>query len=204
MSKYRKPLLEGKFYHVFNKGNNRENIFFEPGHYRLFIHKMGEFLPCCVDVYAYCLLPNHFHMLVRMKEKNEISEGSRLQQESKQMSIYSKAFQKFFTSYATIINLKTGRKGSLMRKPFKRLFIGDVDYLRNLVFYIHANPQMHGIIDDFRMYPWSTYNRIILGKPSKLKKQEVRTWFTNDRNYLDFHARKVDLVELRTKFLELE
>jgi len=61
-------MFEGNFYHIYNRGNNRENIFFEENNYYYFLEKYDKYLTNYLETFAYCLLPNHFHLLVRVKE----------------------------------------------------------------------------------------------------------------------------------------
>ena len=68
----------GNFYHIYNRGNNKENIFFEEKNYYYFLKKFDEYLSAFSDVYAYCLMPNHFHFLIKIKEtSNKTSEVSK-------------------------------------------------------------------------------------------------------------------------------
>jgi putative transposase len=114
----------------------------------------------------------------------------------------SLAFQRFFTAYSQAINVQERRTGSLFQKPFKRLEVSSTRQLTNLVHYIHTNPQHHKIIDDFRQYPWSSYERIMRDKPSKLKKEEVLKWFRDKGNYVNYHGRTIDLDELKDIIIE--
>ena len=61
----------GGYYHIFNRGNNRENIFIEERNYHYFMNLYEKYIPLVADPFAYCLLPNHFHFLVRIKEEQE-------------------------------------------------------------------------------------------------------------------------------------
>ncbi|HQH18113.1 MAG TPA: hypothetical protein PKZ43_01055 [Bacteroidales bacterium] len=90
----------------------------------------------------------------------------------------------------------------MFQRPFKRIEITTTDYLANLVFYIHANPQKHKIIDDFRMYPWSSYDRILKNKPSKLNKEEVLEWFSNKDYFIKYHEQKADIEKIKNMILE--
>ena len=63
---------EGYFYHIYNRGNNSEKIFFSEENYAYFLKLLTKYIFPVADIYAYCLLNNHFHILVRIKEKNEI------------------------------------------------------------------------------------------------------------------------------------
>ena len=64
----------GCFYHIYNRGNNRQNIFFEERNYLYFLRLFEKYLFNLVDVYAYCLMPNHFHFLIKIKDANQTSE----------------------------------------------------------------------------------------------------------------------------------
>jgi REP element-mobilizing transposase RayT len=208
------PLQPGKFYHIFNRGNNGENLFYKNDNYIFFLRKLDEYLSDYIELYAYCLLPNHFHLLVRIKEfetdtKNALHfqnakrfEVNQLRTIGKPEDEISTAFLRFFTSYAKAINKQENRHGSLFENPFKRKVIENTNYLANLVFYIHSNPQMHGICNDFRQYAWSSYDRILLGKPSKLKKEDVIGWFTDKSNYLSFHAQNIELDKIKELVME--
>jgi REP element-mobilizing transposase RayT len=66
------PLQHGKYYHIYNRGNNRENIFFEERNYRYFLQLYAKYIQPIADTYAYCLLYNHFHVLVRIKSIEEL------------------------------------------------------------------------------------------------------------------------------------
>ncbi|MCB9053571.1 MAG: hypothetical protein H6556_29570 [Lewinellaceae bacterium] len=67
--KYYPPLLPGRFFHVFNRGNNGDNLFYQERNYAYFLRKYFEYMSPVLDTYCYCLLPNHFHLLVRVKEE---------------------------------------------------------------------------------------------------------------------------------------
>ncbi|HSM57092.1 MAG TPA: hypothetical protein VK879_13145 [Candidatus Sulfomarinibacteraceae bacterium] len=62
---YKEPLAPGTYYHIYNRGINDEIIFKEERNYPFFLKKMAHYILPVAEVYAYCLLPNHFHLLVR-------------------------------------------------------------------------------------------------------------------------------------------
>ncbi len=217
MIDYYPPLEAGKFYHVFNRGNNRENLFYNNGNYEYFLVRYDHFLYDFAKTYAFCLLPNHFHLLIRVKEKEEISrspegksitfgKGDTFKMKNGKTSTISKLisskFRFFFTSYSMSINKQEKRTGSLFQKSFKRLVVDSPKYFANLVHYIHANPQLHDICDDFRQYPWSSYQRILINKPTHLQKDDVKKWFQNKDNYLNYHARLPNLETIRHLIIE--
>jgi putative transposase len=154
------------------------------------------------------LLPNHFHLLIRVKEEatlfkkaSLLAEKATLLQEASLLDA-NKQFHKFFTCYAKAVNKQQNRTGSLFQKPYKRIEITNSRYLTNLVFYIHANPQLHDIVGDFRMYPWSSYKGILINNPSKLENAQVIEWFDDKRNFMAFHAQKIEYAILKDLMIE--
>jgi len=199
---YRIRIEPDKFYHIWNRGNNRENLFYTPANYEYFLRMYADYLEPVAETYAFCLLPNHFHLLVRTKSiAIGVSPVGETPKKNKSNPV-SLAFQRLFTAYSQAINIQQHRTGSLFQKPFKRLEVRSARQLANLVHYIHTNPQKHDIIDDFRQYPWSSYERIMRDKPSKLKKDEVVQWFRNKENYLNYHVQTINLDELKDIIIE--
>jgi putative transposase len=217
------PLEEGKFYHIYNRGNNGSNLFYKKENYNYFLRKYNEYLSGYVDTYSYCLLPNHFHLLVSIKElETKVPPFKKVEPlikraeplikpveplfikktEPLDASTISFQFRKFFTSYSMSINKQEDRTGSLFQKNFKRKQITDVNYLANLVFYIHANPQLHGISVDFKTYEWSSYNTILSDKPTKLNRSAVINWFDDKENFIAYHAQKIEFEKIKDLILE--
>jgi len=196
---YRIKIEPEKFYHIWNRGNNRENLFYTAANYEYFLRLYDQFLDPVAETYSFCLLPNHFHLLIRTKPVLVSPAGETNIKTSNPVSL---AFQRFFTAYSQAINIQERRSGSLFQKPFKRLEITTTRQLSNLVHYIHTNPQKHGIIDDFRHYPWSSYERVMRDRPSKLKKEEVLQWFNDKTNYVNYHSRSIDLDEIKEIIIE--
>lgn len=197
---YRIKIEPDKFYHIWNRGNNRENLFYTSKNYEYFLRLYDQFLDPVAETYAFCLLPNHFHLLIRTKYWfHPPGETNKKTTKGNPVSL---AFQRFFTAYSQAINIQERRSGSLFQKPFKRLEITSTQQMANLVRYIHTNPQKHGIIEDFRNYPWSSYERVMRDRPSKLKKDEVIQWFKDKSNYVNYHSRSINLDELKEIMIE--
>jgi len=76
MNDYWPPLIPGGIYHIYNRGNNRENLFYTADNVRFFLDRYTKYMEPTLETYAYCLLPNHFHLLERVKTKEEIEAGS--------------------------------------------------------------------------------------------------------------------------------
>lgn len=92
-------------YHIFNTGNNRENIFIEDKNYSYFLDLLERYILPIADIYAYCLLKNHFHLLLKIKDEKEISPKFK----EKPLLAYSN----MFNAYAKAINKMYSRRGSL-------------------------------------------------------------------------------------------
>ncbi len=176
MTAYHQPLEENTFYHIYNRGNNGENLFYKEENYWYFLRKYDEYLSDYLETYAYCLLPNHFHLLIRVKDSKDY-EGRFLKTGTSNLvdtdKIISELFRRFFTSYSKSVNKQESRKGSLFQKNFKRKAVLSDSYFTRLVWYIHSNPKKHQIFNSYKEYPYSSYGRIILDRPTKLLKKEV-------------------------------
>ena len=78
-------LCSGEFYHLYNRGNNREPIFFERENYLFFLRQLRQYLLPVLDVTAYCLMPTHYHLLVQIKANRTskvLGEGQGMQSSS--------------------------------------------------------------------------------------------------------------------------
>ena len=162
----------GKYYHIFNRGNNREMLFREEKNYHYFLDRYVKYLYPIVDTYAYCLLPNHFHFLVRIKDLQGVRNGK-----NQSLKTPSKHFSNLFNAYTKAINKTYQRTGSLFEKPFHRKEVKQHNHLKQLVLYIHFNPQKHGIISDYRLWPFSTYEEILHEQPTRIQRLDVLNWF---------------------------
>lgn len=92
-----------------------------------------------------------------------------------------------FNAYAKAINKKYNRTGSLFQKPFKRIKIDDENYYKNLVMYIHLNPELHGVSSDFSTFMYSSYQIIINPKNKSKEKDEVIRLFDGLDNFIAAH-----------------
>ena len=184
MQNYHLPLVEDQFFHIFNRGNNRENVFYKEDNYHYFLEKYDEYLSPYLNTYAFSLVPNHFHFLIKVKKTDSIAPSDGISDVSKKVS---EQFRRFFLSYSQAINKQEGRTGSLFQKNFKRIPVYSPNHLVYLVFYIHVNPQRHRNISDFKRYPHSSYRFFLTLKQTKLCRKEVLEWFGSLDQFLTFH-----------------
>jgi putative transposase len=193
---------EGNVYHIYNRTVDKQPMFKNEGNYEFFLRKYDEYMSPFVETYAYSLLGNHFHLLVRIKEELVANKDKdlttfqklsnlnspKVRQESSAHDIVSHQFRKFFQSYGMAFNKQQTRVGTLFQTPFKRVLVNNDTYFTQLIYYIHCNAQKHGLIENFRDWKWSSYNGILLEKPTKLKRHEVLEWFGDKDAYKQYHA----------------
>jgi putative transposase len=183
----------GTFYHIYNRGINRENIFREERNYEHFLNLINKHLSPVLDLFAYCLLRNHFHCLIRVKSECEIRAFLQTKgDKSVAFASPSKKLSDFFNAYAKAMNKAYGRTGSLFAHPFGRVPIINDRQFWNVITYIHQNPQKHKFVSDFRDWKWSSYNIILTDKPSQIKREVVLEWFGGGQGYIRKHSVLVD------------
>ena len=187
----------GYFYHVLNRGNNRENIFIEEDNYRYFLNLVKKYLLSICDIYSYCLLKNHFHILLRVKDEKELTK--------KYHSNIDKIHQPFsnlFNAYTKAINKSQRRSGSLFQEHPQRVRITRLNYLHHVIAYIHLNPVKHGFTNEFQHYPHSSYRTILSSEQTKIKRDDVIGFFDDIENFKDWHDSKKVKLEGELKQIE--
>lgn len=185
------PIVKNQFYHIYNRGNNREDIFIEEKNYFYFLNLLNKHALPVADVYAYCLLKNHFHLLVHTKpieEEHKISKG----------------FSNLFNSYTKSFNKSYNRTGSLFAKPFSRIRITNENYLKSLLIYIHLNPRHHAFVTDFETYSHSSYPALISTKNTLLQRKQVIDLFEDLDNFIFCHQNRGEFLDNMDSNLTLE
>lgn len=178
-----------KYYHIYNRGNNREDLFYEDGNYDYFLSLYNHHIAPVAETFAYCLMKNHFHLLVKIKT---LEEQKLTSQVSETCEVFkplhpSRQFSNFFNAYAKAINKKYNRTGSLFQDRFHRIELTSDLYFARLVHYIHFNPQKHGFTDDYTTYPYSSYPLLLLDKSTTLNRTIVLSWFGGKEDFIQFH-----------------
>lgn len=207
----------GYIYHLFNRGVDRRSIFFTPRDYERFIalieyyrfhhvHKSySHYLalsleerslfrqtlnqkPMAIDILAYCLMPNHFHILVKQKADGGIHTF---------LSNIANGFAKY-------INTKRKRVGPLYQGPFKAVLVETDEQLFHLSRYIHLNPVVSSIVStkELATYPWSSLPDYIGStEQSFVERGLILSHFKNMQAYKDFvydqinYAKELDKVK---------
>ncbi len=181
------PLFPEQYYHIYNRGINGEDIFKQEKNYFYFLEKYTKHVEPIARTYAYCLLKNHFHLVVCIKTEKEIRNHFPQKAHSSIDKLVSQQFSHLFNGYAQGINKTYFRTGGLFETPFRRIHIDDEAYFTQALFYVHANPQKHGFIKDFRAYPHSSYSIYESRKPTKLMREAGLDWFGGEDAFRKFH-----------------
>ena len=146
----------GNYYHVYNRGNNRQLIFFERDNYIYFLRQLrNHLITNGVDIVAYCLMPNHYHLLVYLQTDN-----------------FSNLMQAFSLSYTKAMNKRYQRVGSLFQGRFQAIHVDQEEYLLHLTRYIHLNPVHAKFVEKAEDWEFSSYQDYIDLRRGNLPKLE--------------------------------
>ena len=213
------PLTYGKFYHIYNRGINSCDLFSDAANYQYFLSLYEKHISPVADTYAWVLMKNHFHFLVRIKEEKKINfisektlSGSKTTERvetapsvvlnpdggCQKKYIPSHQFSHLFNTYAQAYNKRNKRTGSLFEHPFHRKEITDQEYLKTLVIYIHNNPVHHKFTEHAMDYPWSSYLAYISVKSTNLQRDTIIGWFDDMANFKMAHDKKGDINDIES------
>lgn len=220
------PLEYSRFYHIYNRGINGCNLFRENENYEYFLHLYHKYITPVAETYAWVLMKNHFHFLVRIKDDTEIpfmvqapeglkntsGSGENLSVSYRPESVLNtqkkytpvNQFSHLFNAYAKAINNRFHRTGSLFEHPFRRVEAKSREQLLYLIYYIHHNPVHHGFCNHFLEYPWSSYLTMLSPKQTKLKRDEVLKWFQDKEYFTEYHSKEQieKFEELKIDYLD--
>ncbi len=171
---------EGAWYHVMNRGLERRNIFLHKNHKKIFLDLLSEISQRFkVDIHGYCLMDNHYHLLLHTQLPN-----------------LNLAMKHLNGVYTLRFNRNSKRDGPLFRGRYKAVLIDKESYLLNVSRYIHKNPSEAKLVKDDQKYPWSSYQYYNLNqgkKPKWLTTDEALSYFSGDgAEYVKFVEAGVD------------
>ncbi|OWP77095.1 transposase [Flavobacterium oreochromis] len=179
-------LERGCYYHIYNRGINSMTLFDTKENYEYFLRLYTTHIDPIAETFAWCLMKNHFHFLVRIKEIPEIN--------TEKIILPSQSFSNLFNAYTKAYNKYYKRHGALFERPFRRKHINHINYLQNVIAYIHNNPVHHNICEHPLQYPWSSYLSCVSEKPTKLKRREVIEIFNDLDNFKYIHQEKGNTI----------
>ncbi len=164
--------VNGHYYHIFNRGVNRQSIFYSDEHYRYCLRLIKKYATkYAVTIIAYCLMPNHYHFLIRQDSDTAIS----------------KFINALFNAYVQALNKQIGRSGTLFEGRFKHVDVDRDEYLVHLVRYIHLNPVKAGLVVKPEKYLFSNYLEWIEQRNGKLVDRDfIKCYFPDAKDYFNF------------------
>ena len=190
---YREDIFfPGNVYHIYNRGINGMPIFACPDNYIYLLGKVKRLLgEVLVTVLAYCLMPNHYHFVLRQDSDVPISVF----------------IQRLFQTYTQAFNKQQGRSGPLFVGRFRHVHVDRDEYVVHLCRYVHLNPVTAGLVSDPADWPYSNYLEWIKGRPGMLVERAfVRQYFPTPDLYVTFvqdHIAPHMAQQLRPYLLDL-
>ena|SRR3989344_1447297 len=193
-------LVNNEFYHIYNRGSEKRDIFTQPRDYERFLKilfyyqflgpkpsfskftksKLSPLKPLgrerFLDVICYCLMPNHFHFLVR-----QLKDGG-----------ISKFVSQLANSYTKYFNTKYNRVGPLFQGAFKAVRIETDEQLIHVSRYIHLNPVVSGIVKELDNYKWSSFQEFINAINIVCLSDEVLNFFPTSVAYKEFVESQIE------------
>lgn len=169
-------LIPNEFYHIYNRGNNKQRIFFNDSNYIYFLKKIREQIYPISEIIAWCLMPNHFHLIIMANEKT-IAERTTFG--GKPMQEFPYRIGILLSSYAQAINKQNNTTGSLFQQKTKAKLLYEEQhgskesYLANCFHYIHQNPLRAGIVKNLIDWPYSSYPDYVSGRNGNLCNKKI-------------------------------
>ena len=166
------PFLPNNYYHIYNRGANKAEIFCDHKDYLFLLkHIKDHIREFQITVIAYCLMSNHFHFILRQDGQPKISDF----------------MQAVFHKYSMTFNQVHNRSGTLFEGPFRAILIDEDEYLLHLCRYIHRNPLEAGIVRALEQWPYSNYAEFLGKRQGTLIDDEfVKLNFGSPEAYEDF------------------
>ena len=197
---YHIPLVADNFYHLFNRAVGQEKLFQSNENYLYFLNRMKHHVLPVADLYAYSLLPNHFHLVVRIKGENElmdyfeVKKGKRFNVvENFLPDFIMEQFSNWLNGYTKAFNKMYKRKGGLFMDYIKRSEATKDSSLTSFIFYVHKNAVHHGLTKKIGDWTFDSYKSIVSTKSTALKRNEVIEWFGSLKHFVEFHEQPIDL-----------
>ncbi len=186
------PFLKDHLYHIYNRGCNKENIFFNEENYIYLLRKIkNSYIKYGATLIAYCLMPNHYHFLVRQVMDRPLSEW----------------IQVLFNGYVQAVNKQQGRSGTLFQGKARHILVDDNSYLVHRARYIHFNPVEAGLVSRPEDWHFSNYAEWIgLRKGTLVDHKFLKDYFPEPLDYRkfveDYRLEKRQAKKLQKYFLD--
>lgn len=209
MKKYYQPLFPSETYHLFSRAVGEEKLFKEEKNYVFFLHKLDFHTSEIADILTYTLLPNHFHLVVKIKPLETVVEYY----ETIKMKPFDplvtnipdfimERFSNLLNSYTKSFNKMYGRKGSLFIDYLRRSRVNSEWDLRSFIFYVHKNAVHHGYTSKIGDWQHDAYRLLLSDTHTKLLREEVFSSFGGKERFVGFHRQAV-IKKKQTIFIDL-
>ena len=194
---YWQQFEEGCYYHIYNHAAGEKNIFNSQEDYNDFLTKHYKYLSFVFDTIAYCLMPNHFHFVVKVKSQEVI-----LKQTSKEISktitsfhngecalndLVTDQYRRYLSSFALAYNFRNNHRGQLFLKRFKRVSVDEEYRLKYLICYVHHNPIHHGFAKEYNSWSYSSYGLLTQKLVDSQLSDTVNLHFDGSDDFISVH-----------------
>jgi len=204
------------YYHIFNRTNNKEKLFKSVVNYNYFLKQYKKYLGDYLHIHAYALMSNHFHFSVHIKSRKVIDQYLSFLPQSRQTNMIKnyihaedkeeqihklilEQHRRFFISYSQAINKMFKRQGNLFNAKFSRSLFDPDKRFKYLTYYLHHNARKHGVVTDFKKYPYTSYHEIIAQNDWLIDVEYVISEFGSLNDFIEFHEE----IHLSDKFEQL-
>ena len=198
MGHLREPFEPEYYYHVYNHANGSDNIFREDDNCIFFLDKILIHICPITSIFAYCLMPNHFHLLLQIKEESKLNSIFKTEKIDDISGLISHRFGNLQNSYAKAFNKKYHRKGSLFNQSINRNTITSEEYLIQDLTYIHLNPVNHNFClnpEDWKFSSFHSYirntSKLVSAPDELINIEDGLEWFDGLDNFLYYHRSRV-------------
>ena len=168
--------FKNELYHIYNRGNNQQRIFFKPANYIFFLNKIRHYIIPYCDIIAYCLMPNHFHFLIKSDERTIATKTIG----NKEKNILSEGIRQLLSSYTQAINKQNNSTGSLFQQNTKAKPIvkGSKNYDQICLHYIHQNPLKAKLVEKMEQWEYSSFQDYCVKRNGTLcnKISQLTSW----------------------------
>lgn len=172
------PLVPGEFYHFFNRANSQaDKLFYQERNYSYFLKLWTNCMDKHFEVWSYCLIANHFHFLVRVRDNDS-------------PCFAMESWRRLAISYTQAINKQENRRGSLFQEHPKHFLVSSDAHLLSLIRYIHTNPLHHELTERPEKWVYSSYSAFFSAAPSRVMRSEVLALFGGVATFETFHQQK--------------
>lgn len=203
----------GNIYHFYNRSNNKEQIFQSENSILNFLSGFEKYLLPYIEIYAYCIMPNHFHIVGKIKQQSEvikmlnsmqISQLSQIQKsfiKSPNERLFNyligKQFGNLCNSFAKGYNSTNKRHGNVFNANMNRIRVENSSQLKWLIYYIHSNPWHHGLMEKFENYFWSSFYEIKHERWDIIS-SSIHKIFKHKKGFFEYHNMAHEMRALKS------